>query len=364
MKIRRGKTKNILESSIDSVLLAVEIFNKPRASFRKEVYIALMINAWTKLFHAFFNSKIGDHYFYKKNEKYVRVDGNERKAWDLDTCIDKFIESEKGMLSESVISNLKFLIGLRNKIEHRYVTKAEIEKLVFGECQSCLYNFERLIINLFGEEYALNENLAFSLQFSSIRTLEQNKANRKILSKDMVSIRKYIEDFRSALSKDVFDSQEYSVKLIKIPKISNTKRNDVAIEFVKWNELSSEDKKKYVQLTALIKDKIITREAVNVGKLRPKDVVYEVRKKHKNFDMYEQITLAKLFGIKPVGKEVRDKFDTNSKFCQYDEAHNDYLYTQDWVNLINKIYDEKKIGKQDILKLNRANSRLRISDFT
>lgn len=363
MKIRRGKTKNILESSIDSALLAVEIFNKPRTAFRKEAYISLMINAWTKLLHAFFNSRIGDHYFYKKNGKYIRVDGSERKAWDLDTCIDKFAELEKGMLSESAISNLKFLIGLRNKIEHRYVTKAEIEKLIFGECQSCLYNFERLTINLFGEEYALNENLAFSLQFSSIRTLEQDKANKNILSKDMVAIRKYIEDFRSALSKEVFDSQEYSVKLIQIPKISNTKRNDVAIEFVKWNELSSEDKKRYTQLTALIKDKIITREAVNVGKLRPKNVVTEVRKKHKNFGMYEQTTLAKLFGIKPFGKEVKDKFDTNSRFCQYDEAHDDYLYTQDWVNLIDKIYDEKRITKQAILKLSRDNSRLKISDY-
>jgi hypothetical protein len=29
MKLRKGKTKNILESSIDSALLAVEIYNKP-----------------------------------------------------------------------------------------------------------------------------------------------------------------------------------------------------------------------------------------------------------------------------------------------------------------------------------------------
>ncbi len=34
--LRSGKTKNILKASIDSALLAVEIYNKPRAEFRTE----------------------------------------------------------------------------------------------------------------------------------------------------------------------------------------------------------------------------------------------------------------------------------------------------------------------------------------
>lgn len=33
MNLRKGKTKSLLESSIDCALLAVEIYNKPRASF-------------------------------------------------------------------------------------------------------------------------------------------------------------------------------------------------------------------------------------------------------------------------------------------------------------------------------------------
>jgi len=47
---RKGKTKNILESSIDSALLAVEIYNKPRTLFKVENYIILMIIAWNRLF--------------------------------------------------------------------------------------------------------------------------------------------------------------------------------------------------------------------------------------------------------------------------------------------------------------------------
>ncbi len=68
MGLRQGKTKSILESSLDSALLAVEIYNKPRTTFRSEGFITMMIIAWTRLFHAYFNVTIGDKYFYKKKK--------------------------------------------------------------------------------------------------------------------------------------------------------------------------------------------------------------------------------------------------------------------------------------------------------
>ena len=82
MKLRRGKTRSILNSSIDSALLAVEIYNKPRTTFRSEGFITMMIIAWTRLFHAYFNTSIGDRYYYKKkSNRYDLVDG-EKKAWE------------------------------------------------------------------------------------------------------------------------------------------------------------------------------------------------------------------------------------------------------------------------------------------
>lgn len=69
--LRQGKAKNILENSINSALTAVETYNRPRVQFRIENYIILMIIAWTKLFHAYFQSEIGERYFYK--EKMVAI---------------------------------------------------------------------------------------------------------------------------------------------------------------------------------------------------------------------------------------------------------------------------------------------------
>lgn len=67
--LRQGKAKTILDNSMDSALLAVETYNKPNAKFRLENYIILMIVAWTKLFHAYFQTIIGERYFYKEKGK-------------------------------------------------------------------------------------------------------------------------------------------------------------------------------------------------------------------------------------------------------------------------------------------------------
>lgn len=110
MTLRKGKTKSILDASIDSALLAVEIYNKPRTTFRSEGFISMMIMAWTRLFHAHFNNTIGDKYYYKrKNNRYDIIDG-ERKAWELSTCIKKY-----GKLDARVESNLNFLLNCETK---------------------------------------------------------------------------------------------------------------------------------------------------------------------------------------------------------------------------------------------------------
>ena len=74
--LRKGKTKNILESSISSAITAVETYNRPMAKFRTENYIMLMIVAWTKLFHAYFLFQKESKYLFfniSKTKKYTKT---------------------------------------------------------------------------------------------------------------------------------------------------------------------------------------------------------------------------------------------------------------------------------------------------
>jgi hypothetical protein len=326
--LRKGKTKTILEASIDSALLAVEVYNKPRTSFRSEAFISLMVMAWTRLFHAHFNATIGDKYYYKKkNGRYELIDG-ERKSWELSTCVSRYAR-----LSAPAEKNLQFFIKLRNKIEHRHIDKREVDVLIFGECQALLYNYENLLIELFGQDYAINESLVYSLQFSHLRTGGQSKASKSALSRDLSDLVGFVEKYRSSLIDDEYNSHEYSVKLIQIPKISNTNRGDAAIEFVRWDVLSAEDKAAYEQIIVLVKDKKVKVEGANVSRLKPQEVADGINKKFTGFkvDTNLHAVLYKLFQIRPPYKS-EDPFDTNTKYCLYDEPHGDYVYLQEWVD--------------------------------
>lgn len=86
-----------------------------------------MVMSCTRLLQAHFNYNIGETFFYKEdNGRYKIIDG-EKKSWELKTCIQKY-----GGLTEAVGSNLDFFIKLRNKIEHRTISKDEIGLMVFG----------------------------------------------------------------------------------------------------------------------------------------------------------------------------------------------------------------------------------------
>lgn len=332
MQLRKGKTKTLLESSIDCALLSVEIYNKPRAPFRVESFITHMIMSWTRLLQAHFNHTIGETFFYKETNGRFKIIDGEKKAWELKTCIQKY-----GALSEGVKTNLEFFIKLRNKIEHRTISKDEIGLMIFGECQSLLYNYENELIKLFGSEYAINESLAYSLQFSRLRTAKQVEANKQLLSTEVREIKDFIEKYRLNIKESVFNTQEFSIKLIQLPKIANTNRNDLAIEFVNWNSISEDDRISYEKITALIKDKVQKTEVINPAKLKPGAIVTFVNENYQNnFNHYDHKCLLYIFSIKPTKEDGNniDPFETNTKYCHYDEAHNDYLFQEEWSNFI------------------------------
>jgi hypothetical protein len=359
MILRKGKTKTLLESSIDSALLAVEVYNKPRTAFRSEGFITLMIIAWTRLFHAHFNHTIGEKYFYKnKNGRFEIVDG-EKKSWELSTCIKKY-----NQLNEPIRKNLEFFIKLRNKIEHRNISKREIDATIFGECQSLLYNYENTLIYLFGKEYGLNESLVYSLQFSHLRSKQQSLASKSALSKDLSDLIGFIDKYRNNLTESTFNSQEYSIKLVQIPKISSTSRSDYAVEFVKWDELNEDDKDAYEKLSVLIKDKKVKIEAANVGRLKPSDVVKKVNESlpFANFNTNQHAELYKIFGVRP-NKDATDPFDTISDFCVYDEPHNDYVYQDAWVTFIVHFLELKKYSPKEIREMLKNNEKLSTDDY-
>ena len=242
--------KDNIEKCQMSALAAVEAYNRPGKRFRTAQYLIMIIIAWTALFHAIFFRKNIKPWYKAKNGRYDRVDG-EPKHWDLSKCLKEYYKSK----SPAVRTNLEFLIGLRNKIEHRHLP--ELDASLYGECQAALINLEELLVETFGERYALQEQLAISLQFSKIIPNEKRTAARILANEQAKSVAEYIEKFRGGLSSTVLNSMQYSFNVFLVPKVHNReKAADAAIQFVRVDEASEEELERLGKLNVLIKEKI------------------------------------------------------------------------------------------------------------
>ncbi|GAB3234369.1 DUF3644 domain-containing protein [Pseudaeromonas pectinilytica] len=147
-------TKGILLGKAkEFALLAVATYNNPFTTFKTYGFIVNIVIAWTSLFHAIFEKKMLAYNYVDEEGLPVLKDG-EKKAWELSTCIDNYWKG----VSCPEKSNLDFLIGLRNKIEHRNLPALDLA--ISGECQASLSNFESILVEEFGDEHALMSHLA------------------------------------------------------------------------------------------------------------------------------------------------------------------------------------------------------------
>jgi hypothetical protein len=93
---------------------------------------------------------------------------------------------------------------------------------------------------------------------------------------------------------------------------------------------------------------------------KPGKVIAQVNKKSQTkLNHTDHKHILAVFKIRPYKKfgEDQDPFDTNPKYCHYDEAHNDYLYQECWVDFLvsnlttgqlkkefwKKHYDDRKV---------------------
>jgi hypothetical protein len=242
--------KQLLQKAKDSAILAIEFYNKPAVRFKSEGYIAMMIIAWTSLFHAYF-IKTKKKPFYRKKDSGTKrprfeiiseklPNGKvikEKKWWNLSKCIQEYYGSD---VTNPVRANLEFFIPLRNMIEHRYLPELDIQ--IFGECQSLLLNFDNFLENHFDARHSLKTFLSFSLQIANSPQNLIEATKRELKKKDIANIVDYIKNFRSALTTEVFESSEYSFKAVLIQVKNHESKDALPIKFIHYDKLTEEQK--------------------------------------------------------------------------------------------------------------------------
>jgi hypothetical protein len=337
------QTKAALEKAWDSAMLAVEIYNKPAVKFKSGCYISLMVIAWTSLFHAIFFKRKLKPFYKKENGRYVKIEGDFR-YWELDECLRQYFTTDSG---NPVRKNLEFFIPLRNRIEHR--SMPELDASIFGECQSMLLNFDEMLEKEFGKKYCLRECHSFSLQLfpSSESLVDAVKHGPE--TKPVVD---FIQQFRSTISPDIIASGKYSFKAFLIQVANHKSENALPIQFVHYDKLSEDERKQVAHLIAMVKFKEVP--VANLKVIKASEVAKRVQqalgnpKIRRGKKLIDRFNLAvhtvcwKKYKVRPLGGGPSPE-QTDYRYCIYDKMHNDYGFTQAWVDLlIEKLQDQKE----------------------
>ena len=316
----------LVKKARESVLLAIDIYNRPTASFKSEGFIVMIIIAFTSLLHAIFEKKGIDYYHKDKNGNLVKID-NDNKAWELSDCLKVFY---KNINSPEKI-NLEFLIKLRNKIEHRYAP--DIDNLILGECQSALLNFDELIVKEFGVNFAIKDVLSIPLQTANIRNNKNLEVQKKLQKNHYEEIKEFVDTYRNGVEDEVFIDPKYSFKVFLIPKIGNhIKSSDLALEFVHFDPTKPEEMELYKKQIALLKEKKVP--VLNLDGLKPKGVVNKlIDRGFKDFTVHLHTKAWKLYKVR---NSEKNNINCNTKYCIFDNAHKDFIYTNDWVKFLSE----------------------------
>jgi hypothetical protein len=109
MKRRSPIALSLAKSSKSAMMAAIEIHNKPQISYRYEIVVLLLINAWELLLKA---------YIYK-NLKAIRLFNDDGTTKPLPGCV-ACVFSNLGKDYLPVKENIELLYEYRNKIAHLY----------------------------------------------------------------------------------------------------------------------------------------------------------------------------------------------------------------------------------------------------
>lgn len=191
-----------------------------------------MTIAWTYLLHAYYRKKGIEYRYYDqlpKRRRYQRIGKKAYKHWELGRCLDETASP----IDRDTANNLRFLIGLRNEIEHQMTLR--LDDYLSARYQACVLNYNHYLKLLFGPELGIDKNLSFSLQFAD-QSPELSRRSTKHRIPERLNY--YIAEFDTALTSDEYNSERYSYRLLFTKKL--TSRAGQADKVVEFNDPNSE----------------------------------------------------------------------------------------------------------------------------
>ncbi|MFJ5933244.1 DUF3644 domain-containing protein [Streptomyces sp. NPDC093071] len=321
---------HIVMESQRHALKAVDEWNCSDGNYSD--FLTHMHKAWHYLLHAEFRKdKIDYHYKDSKTGRYKLIDG-EPKAWDLEWCLKMRYPNARDI----VRLNAELFVALRNKVEHRYEHNLKI--VTGGKAQALVMNYEQEMVAFFGSKYSLADRLRFPISLQAL-TAEGRKQLQEAAKKLPKHTRDVVAKFEADIDQAVLDDLRYDYRVRLVPIVGSKTEADLAIDFVKLDELTEEERKVMVEAgrkgMVIIKDRHV--EVADKDKLLPKQVARQVEAQVP-FEFHiqpEHTEMWRRLGVRPTAGAA-DPYSTDARYCVYNEAFKSYAYTPAWVKRIVK----------------------------
>lgn len=214
-------TQAQVRKAVEIFKTAILVYNNNVLSTRSETFIVLSIIAWTYLLHARLIEEGVTPVYKNADGTPVLIDG-QNKLWELSFCIER---PEAG-LSAGEKANLRYLIAIRNAIEHR--SAEDINDALQAKIQANALNFLKYVKDKFGTKYDFSHDLAFAIQLQAL-TLQAPNALKGTtpVANAVAAVNALLE---APMTQAEFNDPAYSFRVYVVPKVTNNaKKADQAV---------------------------------------------------------------------------------------------------------------------------------------
>lgn len=328
--------ERLVAKAREAGLAAVRLYNDPTAGFRTDGFIVWMIIAWNSVLQAMLERDGVDYSEKDDKGRVIEIDGRARVkgTWELLSL------ALGGHEHRALRCNLDFFLGLRHRIEHRYIPA--LDTIIASEAQAMLLNFETVLTHEFGEEASLGTQLVIPLQLSALRSDAQLKSLKQLESQIPVDVMDFLARHRKEVPADVLRNHEYAMPLFFVPVTANRERSAGAVvNFVRPGDVPKEVEEALQKITVVPKPKVI--QVVGAELLRPTEVVNLVAARLPfRFTTNSHSRCWRHYRVRPPAG-ASEPASTDTEYCYWDKLSKGYGYTLAWVEkLVADLSDPKK----------------------
>jgi hypothetical protein len=220
-------------------------------------------------------------------------------------------------------------------------------------------NYEEELVAQFGESYSIADMVHIPV---SLSTFSREGVARLVAAQEALPrrLKDFFVNYRGAVTEEIREDKRFEFRVELVQKRAPMSDADLAVSFVREEDLSEDVRNAYQELERL--GRVIIREKerpiANLGRLRPKPfsaaVEARIPFRFRPFSEFPQAWKT-LLVRPPSSAKGKTRRTTDERYCIYDDAHDDYVYLPAFLELLVERCSTREgflavVGREPVMK--------------